>query len=154
MNKLLYILIISILIYSCDGGLEPLPKSMIIGTVYYHNDWLPDSSIKDLRVVAFKNYPPNDILTEVLSGEAVFSESLLPFFTDSSTFSIDVPDAPINYNYIAIARQYGSLFDWDAIGVFTDDYINFTPKSLYIDKHSFKRISIVVDFKNYPPQPF
>ncbi len=152
--KYIYILIISLILTSCDGGLEPMPKSTIRGVVLYQNEWLPDSTIKDIRVVAFKNFPPNDIITEVLSGEAVFSEPLTPFFTDSASFIIEIPDAPVMYNYIAVARQYGSLFEWDAIGVYTDDYIDFTPKSLFIQKHSTETINIKVDFNNYPPQPF
>ena len=154
-NKILLLLSFFAVI-ACQAGLEPIgsDKGIIKGKVYFHNDWLADSLVKDVRVVAFKNYPPADIITEVISGQAVFSETLVPLFSDSAAFSIEFDDVPVKINYIVVARQYGSLFEWDAIGVYSDDSIEFTPKSIYIDKKSFHDIIINVDFNNPPPQPF
>lgn len=144
------------MLLSCQAGLEPIgsQKAVIKGVVHFKNDFPHDSTIKDMRVVAFKSYPPADIINEVLSGEAIFSASLLPISTDSAAFSINIENFPVKFKYIAVARQYGTLFEWDAIGVYTDDYIEFTPLEVYISKNQDYKVDITVDFNNRPPQPF
>ncbi len=141
---------------ACQEGLDPsaAQKAVIYGTVRFENEFPPDSLIKDIRVVAFKSYPPADIIGEVLSGEAIFSESLLPISGDTADYKINVESLPARFKYIAVARQYGTLFEWDAIGVYTDDYINFSPLEIYASKGIGYRADIKVDFNNRPPQPF
>lgn len=137
----------------CSAGLEPLGNKLT-GKVIYRGEWMPADSIKDLRVVAFKNYPPGDIINEVITGQAIFSESLLPYFADSAYFSIEIPETPVTYKYIAVARQYGSLFEWVAMGVYTNDYQTFEPLPVTISSGEVENINIIVDFANTPPQPF
>ncbi|MBM2815511.1 MAG: hypothetical protein HW421_2273 [Ignavibacteria bacterium] len=147
---------------SCNGGLAPEPavsekKSLITGTLKFiggKNSWPPSDSVKDIRVVAFKNYPPGDIITEILRQNASFTINSLPFFVDSATFTIEVLNPPVTFRYIAAAQQYDSITNWHAIGVYTKTGDKTKPDTLLIEKGKIYYIEIFVDFKNLPPQPF
>lgn len=145
----------------CDGGLhppEPIPKSYIAGTVYFINDlsdWPPADSILEIRVVAFKTYPPKDIISEIINKQAYFTIDTLPRFVDSARYYIDIPDAPTIIQYIVVAQRYGTIMEWRAIGVWTLSGDKTKPSELNIDwGMHFDSINIEVDFKNLPPQPF
>ena len=50
----------SLFLAGCDHGLAPPSENQrtaISGTITYQN-WPPADSLKDLRLVAFKEYPP------------------------------------------------------------------------------------------------
>ncbi len=153
-----WLLILVIIVGACDGGLKPIEKSKITGTITYVNGkegWPPADSIKDLRVVAFKKYPPGDILSEIEKKNVLFSNNTLPYFVDSSSYVLELDDAPQTYEYIVVAQNYGSLLEWRAIGVYTlsGDKSKPSPVSVGIEKTK-RNINIEVDFKNLPPQPF
>ena len=116
-----FALVISIFIFiACDGGLEPAPvasKSYIKGRIHYKGDWPKPDSIFDLRAVAFKNFPPANLLTEIMSGQAYFLQDSLPYYVDSTDFILEIPDPPVTLKYIAIAQRYGDLLSWRAVGV-------------------------------------
>ncbi len=158
MKKLYYLLFIIIAtLVSCDGGLEPpaqVSKSYLKGTIYFKSSWPQIDSLKDLRVVAFKSYPPKDILTEVVSGNAIFTQETLPFNVDSSNFSIEFSQTPLEFKYIAVAWQFGGLLDWKAIGVYSLDNNPNNPSPIKIETGKTYNISINADFINLPPQPF
>ncbi|MBZ0243968.1 MAG: hypothetical protein K8F24_12175, partial [Bacteroidales bacterium] len=123
MKKYLYILIIySIIFVGCNEGLAPpelSEKTTVKGIVFYKDgeaNWPPADSIKDLRVAAFKDYPPKDIINEILSGNAYFTAESLPINASSSTFSLDIYDAPTEINYVAVAQNYGGIMEWRALG--------------------------------------
>jgi hypothetical protein len=145
---------------SCDKGLEPPPpvlKSYINGLITYINGkdkWPPADSVIDIRVVIFKSYPPNDILGEITKGNAYYSESL-PKFTDTTSYSLEIPDTPAIFKYIVVAQQYASLLDWRVIGVWTLSGDNTKPSSIEIEPgKTYNELNIKVDFDNLPPQPF
>lgn len=155
------LIIISYLLMGCDGGLhppEPIPKSYIAGTVYFINelsDWPPADSVIEIRVVAFKTYPPKDIISEIINKQAYFTIDTLPRFVDSARYYIDIPDAPTIISYIVVAQRYGTIMQWRAIGVWTITGDKTKPSELNIDwGMHFDSINIEVDFKNLPPQPF
>ena len=55
---------------ACDHGLKPTEEESssitgISGLITYQN-WPAPDSLKDLRLVVFKNYPPDNIFNEVL----------------------------------------------------------------------------------------
>lgn len=160
MKFFLYISVFLALVFTgCNEGLAPTElsdKTTINGIVIYKNgisDWPPADSIKDLRVAAFKNYPPNNIISEIISKNAYFTETM-PFNVSSSTFSLDIADAPAEIKYIAIAQNFGELLDWRVLGVYTLSGDNSQPTPISVKKGKTYNIDINVDFKNLPPQPF
>lgn len=158
------LLIAIILLVSCNAGLEPpakedpnTPKNLIFGTIHYvqgKSNWPPADSMKDLRIVFFTSYPDSaGLFNDVAAGKVLFIDKSLPFNVDSSNYEFKLPNTPINFKYIAVAQNYGSLLDWRVVGLYSNDGV--TPKELFIGKDSVVRnIDINVDFKNLPPQPF
>lgn len=139
---------------SCDHGLElpPAVKPGFGGRITYKGKWPPADSIKILAVVAFKRFPPSNIVGDVLSGEAVFDTTLkrnvesqdYRFLTEPGTFE-----------YIVVAQQYGpDIFSqWRVVGVYTDDPERIRPKSVLVTNEAFvSNVNINVDFDNLPPQ--
>jgi hypothetical protein len=160
----LIVLIFLLALYSCHEGLSPsdndnLPNTARLeGTVYFKggaNDWPPEDSVKAVRIVAFKNFPPKDVIQEILSGNAYFTLSSVPLFGDSANFSINITDTPVLLNYIAAAQQYtDSITAQRVIGVYSETNDNTKPSLLSIDGGKTYRIKIYVDWNNLPPQPF
>jgi hypothetical protein len=139
---------------ACDHGLEPprATKPGFGGRITYTGKWPPPDSLVRLALVAFKDYPPTDIVDDVLSGKAVYDTALArnvdfqdyQFFTDPATFK-----------YVVVAQQYGSnLFsDWRVIGVYSDDPLQATPKTVDVPAETFiSGVDITVDFDHPPPQ--
>lgn len=161
--RTVFVLILSMLILSCDGGLEPPSSPQMLGTmsglITYHN-WPPLDSLKDLRLVAFRNFPPRDIATEVLQGRAMVypplgDSALVPFFVDSLRFLFTLPTG--TYKYIAVAQQFGPgvTTDWRAVGQFDLDSNLVIPSPVEIMVNdTTEGININVDFRNPPPPPF
>jgi hypothetical protein len=53
-----------------------------------------------------------------------------------------------------VAQQFGGLYDWKVIGVFSDTE-DFAPDGIFLEKGEKRMdIDITVDFSNEPPQPF
>lgn len=153
-------LLFALLLAACDEGLVPDPVDAEIagfeGTLRVVSDWPPADSVRDLRVIAFREYPPKDILSEVVGGTAVFSE---PLAYDSSTQAYRVQNAQLtgSFRYIVAAQQYGeNLFqDWRVVGVFTVVNDVTQPGAIDLGSGRFVRdVDIRVDFRNLPPQPF
>lgn len=155
-SALILTILLSMLV-SCDGGLEPTPiasKAYIKGRIHYKGNWSPKDSIFDLRAIAFKNFPPANLLTEIMSGQAYFLQDSLPYYVDSSDFILEIPDPPVTLKYIAIAQRYGDLFSWRAVGVYTISGNQTENASINVEAGKTYNIDINVDFNNMPPQPF
>lgn len=161
MRVFLPIIIIFLLVLnSCNEGLAPPPpiaKSYIKGMITYKGGkpkWPPADSVKDIRVVAFKNYPPANIIAELTSGNAFYSESL-PKFTDTTSYILEFAKPPVYVKYLVVAQNTGTIMDWRAIGVYTLSGDQTKPDSIYVKEGMiYKDININVDFDNLPPQPF
>lgn len=150
-----FLLLLSVFLFSC-GGLEPIPKTILSGeVVFIHgiDKWPPKDSLFDMRVVALKTYPPKNLITEIMGGEAYFTEDSLGFFVDKTNFTLEIEDAPVELKYIAVAYQYGDIFQWKVIGVYTLTNDNTNPSSIKIEEMQQYDIKIYVDFDNLPPQP-
>ncbi|OGU57220.1 MAG: hypothetical protein A2X64_10720 [Ignavibacteria bacterium GWF2_33_9] len=152
-----YIFLLFAAILGCDKGLEPQPvtTSYVNGMIHYvdnYDNWLAADSIKDLRVVAFKNFPPTSVFEEVLSGRAYFTNQSLPTFVDSSAFSLEIADAPATMNYIAVVQQFGGIMDWRVVGLYS--VIKDSAAVLEVRQGKIYNLRIDVDFKNLPKQPF
>ena len=157
--NLLTIAIIAALIVSCGDGLAPInAKSYLKGKIIYKNgkqDWPPKDSVFAVRVVAFKIYPPKDILGEIIAKNAYFTPETTTLFSDTASFEIEIPESPVELKYIAVAQQYdSSIIAERAIGVYSTAGDQTKPSSLLIEKNKSYYIEIFIDFKNPPPQPF
>jgi len=158
------VLILVLLLSSCHEGLSPsdndnLPNTAILeGTVFFKGgaaEWPPEDSVKAVRIVAFKNFPPKDVIQEILLGNAYFTLSSLPLFGDSANFSINITGTPVLLNYIAAAQQYtDSITAQRVIGVYSETQDNLNPSIISIDGGKTYKIKIYVDWNNLPPQPF
>jgi hypothetical protein len=160
----LLLIIIYIILQSCDAGLKPHEKAYLAGTITYKDGtkyWPYNyinpagDSVYDVRVVTFKTYPPVNIVSDILNGNAWFTNSL-PKFVESSNFSLQITNYPIELQYIVVAMQYGpNIFqDWKVIGVYTLTGNNKEHSAIIIKDPIKYNISIDVDFNNLPPQPF
>jgi len=158
---------ISFFALACSHGLEPpvtpAVKPGFGGTVYFSN-WLhpPADSVYDIRVVAFYNYPPQDILSEVLSGKAKvyppISGAAAQLFVDSLSYTFNL-DSSATFQYVAVAmRDSLNLFlssSWKVAGVYGDSLSVGVRKNVVVPANTFVNgINIYVDFKNPPPAPF
>jgi hypothetical protein len=143
---------------SCDHGLSPeqVQQPGFSGTLHFTSAIPPKDSIVDFRVVAFRSYPPKNILLEVLQGTAVFSEQITPVGTDA-TFTIQSPTLSGSFAYIAVAQQFGPALDkdWRAVGVYTLTGDVAKPSGVDLQNGIFvPGINIEVNFYHLPPQPF
>ncbi len=149
----------------CDRGLEPTGPSAGTGPsaftgVIRYAHWPPRDSLVDLRLIAFRSYPPGDIVTEVSSGNAIVypplgDTALVPFYVDSLRYIVTGP--PATYAYVVVAQQYGPniLSDWRAVGMYTHDPANAVPAAVTVPSgDTVRNVDINVDFSNPPPQPF
>jgi len=155
--------IILVIFPSCDHGLKPTGvnadgKTGISGFISYQN-WPSPDSLFDLRLVVFKNYPPGNILGEVLSGGATvhpgLNESNLPYYTDTTHFAVELD--PGVYEYVVVAQQYGEdiTSDWLAVGQYDTDLSDPLPTRITVKPGKIlQEINIGVDFNNLPVQPF
>jgi hypothetical protein len=139
---------------ACDHGLEPPPKVKpgFGGRITYKGEWPPADSIKLLAVVAFKHYPPTNILIEVLSGNAIYDTALTKN-VESQDYQIFTD--PATFEYVVVAQQYGpDIFSqWRVIGVYSDDPLQATPKTVDVPAETFiSGVDITVDFEHPPPQ--
>jgi hypothetical protein len=161
MQKLqhIFFLVLVILLISCDHGLSPEAADVdpgFAGELRVVSAWPPQDSVRDLRVVAFRNYPPKDILSEVINGSAIFSDEL-PYGQTSISYIIQDETLAGAFAYIVVAQNFGEdpFQDWRAIGVYTLSGDVKQPTSLDLGSGLFiSDVDISVDFYNLPPQPF
>lgn len=156
--NIIFICVLGYLMFSC-GGLEPTPpeeKTLIKGKIKFvdnRDNWPPIDSIKSLKVVAFKNYPPQDLIGDIMNGLAYFTLDSLPLFQKEIDFQFEITDAPQNLEYIVVAYRYGDIFQWKAAGVYSLENDPKKPTTIFAEKGKQYNIVINVDFKNLPPQP-
>lgn len=164
MRRLAYVLPILVLIVTgCDKGLEPKQVSATTGTfaglITFHN-WQVADSVYDMRLIAFRVFPPTNILEEVLQGRAIVypplgSTQLARRGDDSMVYELTV--APGTYPYVVIAQQYGPniLADWRPVGQYDLDTNYTIPSPVQVTAGAVTSgIDISVDFAHPPPPPF
>lgn len=160
-KKIINLILLFVVIVSCDEGLKPPDKSgksYIAFNFFYVGGvekWPDSTEMKAMRFVAFKSYPPKDILQDVIDGEAYFTFLSLPLYVESSSKLIEIPDTPQKLEYLVAAWQYmDSLSAQKVAGVYTESGDNTKPSSIFLDKGDTAIIDIFIDFENLPPQPF
>lgn len=165
LKSLICIVAAGFLLGGCDHGLEP-PKenqrTAISGTITYQN-WPPADSLKDLRLVAFIDYPPSDIFFEITSGRAIVYppiSALTGLPRNNQEYYDYIMDLPAGtYAYLAVAQLYGDNIteDWRAVGQYdtTGSGTDSIPTAItLLENQVLDSIDIHVDFHNLPYQPF
>ncbi len=126
-RRILTIIFSLVFIIGCNQGLSPDESvvgqgpSGIAGTLRFTN-WPPPDSLFDLRVVVFKVFPPTDILSALLTGQAFAFPPIdslpLPFYVDSLIYQVELP--PGTYEAVTVVYRYGPLIlsDWALVGVY------------------------------------
>ncbi len=149
------------LVASCDTGLEPPRETVLSGTVVFEggsSQWPAADSLFDMRVVAFVDYPPQNIAFDIINGRAWFTNDSLPYRVAETEWSIQLPDpAPMQIKYLVVAQQFGPnpLTDWRAVGVYAPaDSRDEPTKIRVVDGKQYQNIELRVDFSDLPPQPF
>ncbi len=148
-------------VYGCNQGLSPADSAVgqgpsgIAGTLYFSN-WPPTDSLYDLRLVVFKTFPPEDILSALLTGQAFAYPPIdslhLPFYVDSLDYQIELP--PGTYDAVTVAYRYGPviLSDWALVGVFhrPDAPTDTIPDPVTVEPGQLTReVNIRVDFRRH-----
>ncbi len=164
MKEKFFIFIFCILCFIyCDKGLSPydIPQeqSGISGTVYFQN-WPPPDSLFDIRVVIFREYPPQNIVGEIISGNAFLYPSLndtvrIPFYIDSLFYAMELE--PGTYEYLVVAHQFGTEVykDWQVAGQYDITPQDSLPTTIHLEEGQLLiDLNIWVDFDSLPPQPF
>jgi hypothetical protein len=160
------LLLLIFFISTCDHGLSPPPEeagkpSGICGTIRYLN-WPPADSLFDLRLIIFPDYPPENIISEIASGNAVVYPPIsdtthLPFLKDTTSYSVKL--SPGIYEYIVIAQQHSMpkfvQENWRVVGQYDTSLSDPEPTAVTVMEDSIMHsIDINVDFENIPLQPF
>lgn len=157
---ILVLILFAIFTSACQEGLDPTQKeeAVISGNVIIvsgRDSWpIPDSAL-ELRVVGFQNYPPQNILDEIINGKAFISDTL-PRFVDTIPFKLQIEKPPVEIGYLVAVLRYGTIYEWKVIGVYSDEMtFERKPKRIYVTKGAkLENININVDFYNLPKQPF
>ena len=160
MQKVLLLVVLSVSLLGCTHGLEPISvQPGFSGTVRFISAWPPPDSVHDIRVVAFYHYPPQNIIGDVLGGNAKvyppIGTSAPAFFVDTLSYNFTLDSAAV-FQYVVVAMQYGPnlLSDWKVVGAYGYSHGVGSPKSVTVKPNSFiSGIDIDVDFKNTPPTP-
>jgi hypothetical protein len=164
MRSRVFVLLWCSVLLSCDKGLEPpsdqppSQSSAISGLITYKN-WPSLDSLRDLRIVLFRTFPPGNIISEVLNGNAVVhpplgDTALVPFYVDSLRFAFGLP--PGVYEYVAVVQQYGpSVYNnWRPVGQYDLDTNLSVPTPVTVPAgDTLRDVAIAVDFIHRPPMP-
>jgi hypothetical protein len=158
---LTFIFTIIFLTIECNHGLSPSDAAIITGIsgiITYEDNWPPADSLLELRLVAFKKFPPQNVIVEVLTGEAIvyppIDSSSLNLNVNIQQYLMELP--PDTFEYIVVAQQFGSdiLNDWRAVGQYDTDSDSLPTAIIVEENDLFQNINIHVDFENLPIQPF
>lgn len=167
MKKLFVIILIALIVISCDKGIEPYPEPVdpentaIAGTVTFIGQWT--SGIARTHIVLFKNliqteadfFPPNlsYVSNEIDSGTVVLE------YDSRENNLLDVKIAPGTYNYIVVAQSTKEALslerkDWFVVGVYYTGNDKTKPGSIIVNEGKVTEgVDIICDFDNPPPQP-
>ena len=157
------LLLVLVALAACDEGLgppasPPVPPGVLAGTVRFFH-WDSAGPTLDIRLVAFRVFPPGDIIAEVLQGRAVVhppvgGPPLVTGTPDSADVLLTLPAG--EYPYVVVAQQFGPVMttDWRAVGQYDLDS-NLTSPSpvLILPGDTTRGIDIIVDFTRIPPPP-
>ncbi len=157
---------------SCDGGLAPPPippVTSISGTVRFvggRASWPRRDSVWTMRVVGFRQFPPQDLIGDLFQGRAFFTpaalqlDSTITLFSDSARYSLVFGDSiPRQIQYLCVAMLIDTARllttqGWRIVGVYNTSGNQREPTTINLTQGRDHPANITVDFKNPPPQPF
>lgn len=165
MKIFVVILVLTISIISCDGGLAPTEPGMenktgFGGTITFIGEWPTD--ITQTNIVLFKD----PILSEAdfnisnlkyLSTSIPFGSSDYGYNTIDSIMFGNVVEG--KYAYLAVVQTKAEKIsfdrkDWFVVGIYQSEEAGSEPGTITVIKNKFKfDINIICDFNNPPLQP-
>lgn len=157
----LWLYLLLLLIAGCDEGLRPqvvVTNGQMSGLITFVH-WDSAGTVEDIRIVAFRVFPPANVVEEVLQGRAVVypplgAGALVETGADSIRYVVTLP--PGTYPYVVVAQQFGPevLTDWRAVGQFDLDTNLVEPSPVVIRAgETTPDVDIRVDFATPPPPP-
>ncbi len=144
-----YLLLVLLILWGCDHGLEPPDFSgtgTIKGTIQYVGTWPALEDLHDLRFVGMR-FVPQDTSDFLQLNEMAISSGLQKHV---SSDSFEILEAAAGfYLYSGVAQQFEDNFlSWRPVGLYTDDGGIFT-----VAPNETTTIHLVVDFDNLPVFP-
>jgi hypothetical protein len=158
----LIVLLLIVFLVGCDEGLKPVagsPTGRFTGLIRFIN-WQAADSVYDMRLVAFRHFPPPDIVGEVFAGRAIVyppigAGALVNIGADSLRYQVTAPTG--EYQYVVVAQQFGpnQMADWRPVGQYDLDTNFAVPSPIVVPANGIiTGIDILVDFAHPPPPPF
>ncbi len=161
MKNLLKYFLLAIVLWNCDGGIQPgLQEPGFSGTIYFIGEW-PDS-VKRTHIVLFKEplLDTSDFSAENLkyvSDEIPYGVTEYNYTTENnSLFGVIKPG---EYGYLAVAQSTLETIslkreDWTIAGLYYNPGDSTKPGRLIIPENTFlHNINITCDFDHPPVQP-
>jgi hypothetical protein len=158
----LALIILSLLLVSCENGLSPestpvsTGKSYGIRGVIHFLHWPPQDSVVDLRLAILQDTTIKNLLNDVLQGKARYTDKI-PYGIDSEQYTLALqPLAPGTFPFVGVAQQYGPDVqkDWKVVGLYYANHDSSTPGSVVVPPDSVvPGINITVDFSHPPVLP-
>lgn len=161
----IFLIFIFTVFFNCDHGLSPSDAEIVTGirgVITYADNWPPPDSLKELRLVAFQDFPPGNIFAEIVSGRAIAFPSdpdenaSLDFNVHRQEYFMEMPVG--TYKYIVVAHRFGSnrfsQDSWRAVGQYDTDSDSLPTQVTLEENTILLNININVDFKHLPIQPF
>lgn len=152
----LFVLLFSL--FSCQEGISPndgAKESYVSGKLIVIsgiNSWPSEDSARELRVLVVPQYPPYNILSDILEGRAYLSDTL-PRFKDTINYIVKIQKTPMPEAYILASLRYGTIVQQRLIGFYKKIIENKIPDKLFIGKGiNLKNLDIYIDFYNLPEQ--
>jgi len=167
MKKVILIILLALLVFGCDKGIEPYPEPVdpentaIAGKVTFQGNW--PSDIARTHIVLFK---------EEIKVEGDFFPPNLSYVSnpiDSGTISLEYDSRTNNllavniaagtYKYIVVAQSTKEELslerkDWFVVGVYYANGNTSNPGSIIVNEGKVTEgVNINCDFDNPPPQP-
>ncbi len=155
---IVFLSIVSILLISCDKGLEPVGKletdAILNCKINFINDWPKQDSVKGISVAAFKLPPSESLVQELINGNAVLKLNSISYGLSEKNVLLDISDAPETFKYIIVAWNYeDNLEAQRVIGVYNLND-KTSPGEVTLNPGDSLQIEIEVDWNDFPPQPF
>ncbi|MFN3305848.1 MAG: hypothetical protein ACK42Z_01540 [Candidatus Kapaibacteriota bacterium] len=156
--KFSFIFLLIALLFSCQGGVTPNDgdrESFVSGLIIVtsgKSSWPKEDSCKELRVLVVPEYPPYNILADILVGRAYLSDTLSRFI-DTIPFLVKIQRTPMPKAFILASIRYGTILQQRMIGFYKKNPNSKIPDSIFINKGvRLNDLNIYVDFNNLPEQ--
>ncbi len=156
--KVAFLSLIFAILVSCQGGVTPNDgdrESFVSGFIIVtsgSSSWPKEDSCKELRVLVVPEYPPYNIIADILEGRAYLSDTLARFI-DTIPYLVKIQRTPMAKAFILASVRYGTIVQQRMIGFYKKNQKSKVPDSIYINKGIYlKDLNVYVDFYDLPEQ--